>query len=155
MSPQQLEDFIVDMEDKLSVLLSDEATDARSYLSFLTPQARRQKMAQQGIQPNLLNTTASQLRQELSQFKQERISARQTQAGFDRSREQQIAMYEQQRREQQEAYNAAVRQPVVSTVPSAVGARGPFSPRRYDQTLISQPSMYVSPWGRVGYRLPL
>ena len=156
MSPQQLEDFMMEMEDKLSVLLSDEATDARSFLNFLTPAARRQKLAQQGIQvTSLVNTTASQLRQELSQFKQSRVAARQAQSGFDRSREEQIARYDEQRREQQEAYTAAIRQPVTSVVPTVPAARGPFAPQSYGRTLIPQQSFYVSPWGRIGYRLPL
>ena len=36
MGPVELEDFMYDMEERLEVLLSDEAKDARNWLSFLT-----------------------------------------------------------------------------------------------------------------------
>ena len=112
-------------------------------------------MAQLGIRvEDPLTTTAAELRQGLRQFEQSRKAARQAQLGFDRSRERQIAICEQQRREQQAAYHAAIRQPFVSTVPTLPATRSPSPRPRYDQTLIAQQSFLVSRWGRLAYRLP-
>lgn len=87
MSPPQLENFLHDMEERLAVLASPEAEDARVWLGQFLAVARNPEQ-QLGIsRPDVLNMTASQVRQELQQLQRVRDSRLQAQAAFDRTRE--------------------------------------------------------------------
>lgn len=89
MSPQELENFLRDMEERLAVLASPEAEDARLWLGQFLAVARNPEQ-QLGIsRPDVLNMTASEVRQELQQLQRVRDSRLQAQAAFDRTREMQ------------------------------------------------------------------
>ena len=63
MSTSKLEDFIDDTEDRLAVLMSNEAMDARSYLSFYSDEGRQRRFAEGGGIPDVFGITVAQLRQ--------------------------------------------------------------------------------------------
>ncbi len=87
MSPQELEHFLHDLEERLAVLASPEAEDARLWLGQFLAVARNPEQ-QLGIsRPDILNMSASQVRQKLQQLQQVRDSRLQAQAAFDRTRE--------------------------------------------------------------------
>lgn len=86
MSPRELERFLHDMEERLDVLTSPEAEDARQWLGQFMAVARNPE-EQLGIRrPDVLNMTASQVRHELQRLQQVRDSRLQAQAAFDRTR---------------------------------------------------------------------
>src|SRR5688572_21971825 len=84
MTAPELEDFMDDAEERLNLLLSDEAMQARTWLNFFTPQARREMVASNGEIPDVLDMSVSQLRRELDQFRQERAERGATQAALNR-----------------------------------------------------------------------
>jgi hypothetical protein len=86
MSPRELERFLKDMEDRLKVLLSPQAKEARRWLSQVLTVAR-DPAAHLGREiPDVRSMTANQIRQELQWVEQRRESSRQSQAAFDRGR---------------------------------------------------------------------
>lgn len=87
MSPRELENFLHDMEERLAVLTSPEADDARLWLGQFLAVARNPEQ-QLGIsRPDVLNMSASEVRQKLQRLQQVRDSRLQAQVAFDRSRE--------------------------------------------------------------------
>jgi hypothetical protein len=151
MSAAELEDFMADSEERLKVLLSDQATEARSWLSFLTPQARRRMIAPQGNIPDVFSITVSQLRQELNQFQQQRSSMAAAQAGFNQSRERQVQNFQaDQRAQQQQMAQLRNQAPSFGT---AVPPVSPYSPVfRREYVAPRWPPVYVTPWGGLGWR---
>lgn len=86
MSPTELKSFLEDMEERLAVLTSPEAEEARLWLGQFMAVARNPE-EQLGIsRPDVLNMTASQVRHELQRLQQVRDSRLQAQAAFDRTR---------------------------------------------------------------------
>ena len=87
MSPKELEDLLKDMEERLEVLTSPEAEDARIWLGQFLAVAKNPE-EQLGIKrPDVLNMTASQVRLELQRLQQVRDSRLQSQATFSRKQE--------------------------------------------------------------------
>ena len=86
MSPRELEDLLKDMEDRLEVLRSPEAEDARQWLKQFLAVARNPEQQLGRTRPDVLNMTASQIRQEIQWLQQHRESRLQAQAAFDRTR---------------------------------------------------------------------
>ncbi len=82
MAPQELEVLLKDMEERLEVLTSPEAEDARQWLGQFLAVAMNPE-EQLGIKrPDVLNMTASQVRLELQRLQQVRASRLQAQAAF-------------------------------------------------------------------------
>jgi hypothetical protein len=143
MSAPQLEDFMDDAEERLHLLLSGEATQARSWLSFFTPQARREMISPQGAPPDVFGMSVNQLRQELDQFQQQRAERAAAQSAFNRSRDQQVATVEQQRQAQRRAVAASER-------PAATfGPQPPAVPPRQRVVRYPSPNYWITPWGGV------
>jgi hypothetical protein len=83
MSPAELRDQLDRMEDKLAVLNSPEAEDARRWLGqFLAVQAKYTDAQLREMRPDVARMTASQIREELARFQQRRGQNQQSQAAF-------------------------------------------------------------------------
>ena len=68
MSPAELEEFLKDMEERLEVLTSPEAEDARAWLEQFMAVARNPEQQLGMSRPDVLNMTASQVRLELQRL---------------------------------------------------------------------------------------
>lgn len=86
MSPAELEQFLVGMEERLDVLTSPEAEDARIWLEQFMAVAVNPEQQLGMARPDLLNMTASQVRVELNRLNQIREQRSRSRAAFDRSR---------------------------------------------------------------------
>jgi hypothetical protein len=91
MSVEELEDFIDDAELRMNLLLSDDVMEARSWLSFMNPQARRDKISSNGEVPDVFGMSVNQLRMELNRFQQQRANQAAAHATFNQSRQLQPA----------------------------------------------------------------
>ena len=98
MSADELLDFIYDTEERLAVLMSDEAVDARHFLSFFTEQARRERVAPNGNVPDVFGMTVSELRQELESFQRRRAERSAAQQAFNRGQTEQARAVMQDQR---------------------------------------------------------
>lgn len=138
MSPRDLENFLKDMEERLAVLLSPEAEDARQWLNqFLKVAANPEKTLGRPL-PDVANMTASQIRQEIHWLQQHRGARQQAHSAGVQARQVQ-----------------ATRRPVQPPAPDRASwpANNPRRPSQYapQAELRPQPltvSPYVvSPWG--------
>jgi hypothetical protein len=152
MSTSEVRDFLEDMEDRLEVLTSPEAEDARLWLSQFMATARNPEQQLGRNRPDVLNMTASQIRQELLWLQQTREQRAQAQASFQSTRAAQS----------QFARNArAARQD--SRAPAGNRANWPANNPRRPSKDAPQPELrpqplspyIVSPWGHPIYRHPL
>jgi hypothetical protein len=141
MSAEELEDFMDDAEVRMDLLLSDDVMEARSWLSFMTPQARRDKVSTDGEIPDVFGMSISQLRLELNQFQQQRAQQSEAQAAFDRSRQLRSATPRQ------------TPQPTPTPAPREAATFGnqpnfptPPAPRK-KEILPENPRFWVTPWG--------
>jgi hypothetical protein len=157
MSADQLEDFIAVAEEKLQVLLGDEATQARSYMSFYTDNFLKKKMGDKP--PNIGTMSPTQMRQELSEFQQRRAGRATAQQEFNRLQTDNVKAM-MQRQNQMQAQRQAVRQPRPYDSyyghPYAYGGgpyarRSPYAPQPY---VAPRPQFSISPWGGVWRTLP-
>lgn len=150
MSPRELRDFLDDMRDRLHVLLSPEAEDARHWLQQFFAVARNPEELLGRSRPDVLNMTASQIRQEILWLEQHRASRAQAQAAFDRTREMQLQM----NRDAQAARQTA-RMPVQSRSDWPANnprTRSPYAPRREREPLRPNPVYMIGPWGAPYFR---
>jgi hypothetical protein len=146
MSAPELEDFMDDAEERLTLLLSDEAMGARNWLSFLTPEARRNMISSQGPVPDVFGMTVSQLRQELNQFQQQRAERSADQASINRVRDQQVAQALQDRAARQSAALAGGRPAAAFGTNRIVEPQLPREAVRYPG-----PNLWITPWGGVAH----
>jgi len=86
MSARELADFLEVMEERLKVLLSPEAEEARQWLAQFLAVARDPERHLGRPLPDVMNMSASQIRQELREFQQRRAARQQAQASFERGR---------------------------------------------------------------------
>jgi len=144
----QLQDWLEDMEEKMTILMSPQAQEARAWLGqFLSVQAKYSPEEIQKMMPDVLRMSAAQVEERLQQFEQERAGTRQAQAAFDRNRQQEV---EAQRRANAQAQAAAARAQANRPTPQAPQTRSPYAPRRQWTPPQSNMSLVVSPYGRVG-----
>ncbi|MFO0897735.1 MAG: hypothetical protein U0836_09970 [Pirellulales bacterium] len=91
MTAPELLDFMDDLEDRLDVLMSPEAAEARRWLNqFLAVQAKYTDEELRARRPDLVNMTAGEIRREIEQLQRRRGGVQQSQAAFDRARTGQI-----------------------------------------------------------------
>ena len=159
MSATQLEDFISMAEEKLDVLLSSEASEARSYMSFYTDDFLKKKMGDST--PSIASMSPTQMRQELSNFKERRSSRASAQQEFNRLQTQNVQA-QMQRQNQIQSQQQAYRQGLTSGSLMAnqrfghpyhynTPYRSPYAPGQY---VAPRPQFTVSPWGGVWRTLP-
>jgi hypothetical protein len=90
MSASEMMDFLEDTEERLEVLTSPEALEARRWVSQFLVTARNAEQQIRQKRPDVINMTAGQIRLELERFHRERGARHQSQAAFDRGRAQQL-----------------------------------------------------------------
>ena len=83
MSPQELEKLLGEMEERLPVLSSPEAADARVWLSQFLATARNPEQLLGRNRPDLINMSAADIRKEIEWLQQHRGSRQQAQAVFE------------------------------------------------------------------------
>ena len=145
MSAKELEDLMNDLDERLKVLKSPEAEEARQWFAQHLAVVANPEAVQQSKRPDVANMTASQIRHELQTFQQQRNARLQAQADFDHVRRQQ-AQFAQSARDAQAANQQApnrsawpANQPTVRTQYSQRHRNLQPPPRR--------PSLMLSPWG--------
>lgn len=140
MSAEELEDFMDDAEVRMDLLLSDDVMEARSWLSFMNPQARRDRISSNGEVPDVFGMSTRQLRMELNQFQQQRAQQSAAHATFNQSRQLQPAP----RQTQQPAPTPAPRE--AATFGNQPNFPTPPAPRKREIPQES-PRFWVTPWG--------
>ena len=148
MSPAELQAQLEQLEEKLAVLASPEAEDARRWLAqFLAVQARYTDQQLRQMRPDVANMSASQIRQELESFQQRRGQSRQSQAAVQQGRALQVQSAQDNRAAQQRAIDAARQNAARNT---AATTRSPSTPTRDDLPGHSEPPVSTSPAYTVG-----
>jgi hypothetical protein len=151
MSPRELEEFLEDMEERLEVLTSPEAEDARRWLAEFFSMARNPEAQLGRSRPDVLNMTAGQIRQELQWLAQHRAGRRQTQAAFAQGRAHQAAWAQESRAAALEAqqHSRDIRSRAAENwqYRSAYSPRRDDGPRRHERFEGARPFYRISPWG--------
>jgi hypothetical protein len=147
MSPQELERLMDEMDGRLEVLLSPEAADARSWLSQYLAVVRDPEERLRSLRPDLANMTASQIRQELHQFQDQRAARRRAQEAFDRTRMQQVqSLTSAQGANVQAAQQARAQR--AASFGSDSQSRSPYAPvPRNPRRPLPPPGYGLGPWG--------
>ncbi len=152
MAPDELTSFLGEMEDRLAVLMSPDADDARQWIAQILAVARNPESQFGGPLPDVANMTASQIRDELQRFQRRRASRQQAQTAFDRSRESQV----QTARDVQAARRETLAQPRTAATFIEPSYRSPYAPQRAPRRAISGPPIYrIGPWGEPIFWNPL
>jgi hypothetical protein len=87
MTAPELLQMIDDLEDRLDVLLSPEAAEARQWLGkFLSVQAKYSDDELRAKRPDVINMSGAEIRRELEQLQRRRAGTRQAQSAFERAR---------------------------------------------------------------------
>lgn len=151
MSPSELADLVDDIEAKLEVLFSPEAEEARQWLAqFLSVQAMYSPEELRQMRPDIVNMTASQIRQELEQHQQRRSQTLQAQAAFDQSRQQRVQSIQSRQQSQRRAAEQAAQRRVQPPSLPAAQYRSQYAPRReFQPGFLQRPRYTVGPWGGV------
>jgi hypothetical protein len=160
MSARELENFLEDMEDRLEVLTSPEAEDARTWLAQFFAVARNPEAQLGRSRPDVLNMTASEIRQEILWLQQHRASRQQQQAAFNQSRAQQQQFARAARESRREAQTQAAE---LRSRAAGTQFRSQFAPPSQDRSGHSElrpqpmgaPLYGVSPWGTPIYWHPM
>lgn len=145
MSPSELNEFLTDMEERVVVLMSPEADEARAWVSQILAVARNPEAHFGGPLPDVGRMSAGEIRQELERFQRERAARRRSQEAFDRSRQRSVQAAI-------DSHNAA------ATVTPRTAAtfreptepyHSPYAPRRVSRRPVSiAPPVYrFGPWG--------
>ena len=152
MPAAQLADFADEMEDRMSVLLSEDAMDARAYLRYFTEEARQRKLAQSGRVPDVFGMTASQLREELRQFQMDRAARTASHNQFQRVQQQQLGATLQGQRDQQAAMAQRRERAMQATSQQRQQSAGSqYRPMPFSEHDPNRSRMTWTPWG-IGYR---
>jgi hypothetical protein len=160
MSPRELEKFLKDMEDRLAVLTSPEAEDARLWLAQFLAVARNPEAQLGRSRPDVLNMTASQIRQELLWLQQHRAARQQSQAAFQQGRalQKQAASQVHETTRQAQVQAAETRSRAAAEQLRSLYAPRPSDRKRHGEIIppATGPPIYsVSPWGTPIYWHPM
>lgn len=152
MSPDALESFLSEMEERLIVLTSPDADEARQWIAQILAVARNPESQFGGPLPDVANMTASEIRAELERFQQRRSSRQHAQAAFDRGRQKSV----QTALNVHSARGATQSQPrSAATFPKA-SHRSPYTQHPEPLVPIRRRPIYrIGPWGEPIYWNPL
>lgn len=143
-SAAELEQLLKDMEDRLKVLTSPEAKDARLWLADFMAVARNPEQQLGRQMPDVWNMTASQIRQEIQWLQQTRAQRQQTHSSFQQSRAVQAQVARDAKSNRQTARS-------FGTNRADWPANNPRRPSQYapQPELRPQPLSlpWISPWG--------
>jgi len=145
MSPQELTKFLSDMEERLVVLLSPEADEARQWISQIIAVARNPEAHFGGPLPDVAHMSADEIRQELDRFQADRAAQRQRQAAFDRGRQRSV----QAALDAQNAQRGTEPRQAATFRESTTPYHSPYAPRQVARRPVSnEPPVYrFGPWG--------
>lgn len=146
MSPAELETFLAEMENRLAVLTSADATDAREWLAQIIRVSRNPERSLGRPLPDVLNMSAAEIRRELDDVQRQRAARNQTQAAFDRQRAAQV----QTAQAAQDARRQQLREAQERTSQAATHATH-VSPHAQQRTMAPlprySPVYTIGPWG--------
>jgi hypothetical protein len=161
MTSRELEEFLKDMEERLEILTSPEAEDARQWLAQFLAVARNPEAQLGRNRPDVLNMTASQIRQEIQWLEQHRSARQRAHAASSQGRalQQQSALGVHYARRQAQGRAAESR----SRAAANAQFRSQYAPLPQDRPNYSDlrpkpmgPPIYsVSPWGTPIYWHPM
>jgi hypothetical protein len=145
MSAAELRDFMKDIQQRLKVLNSPEAAEARAWLAQRLAVLRDPDTERRRLRPDVANMTAGEIRQELQQFEQRQAAMQQSQAAFGRTRQFQM----QNARDLQASRRQAMEQRQSRPAATHREFRSPYAPlpNRTDVPANQPPLFDVSPWG--------
>jgi TolA-binding protein len=149
MSPAELQDQLTRIEEKLAVLSSPEAEDARRWLGqFLAVQAKYSDAQLRQMRPDIANMTAAQIRQELARFQARRGQMQGTQAATQQGRALQFQSAQNLQAQRRQAQDAARTQAAQSASTAASFPQPSQPPRQQTVPVPIGPPIYtVGPWG--------
>lgn len=149
MSPAELQQQLTRMEEKLAVLSSPDAEDARRWLAqFLAVQAKYSPEQLRQMRPDVANMTAAQIREELQRFQARRGQASLTQSAAAQGRALQVQSARNVQDARRQAMDAARKQAAQSASTAATFPQPSQPPRPQPVPLQPGPPTYtVGPWG--------
>jgi hypothetical protein len=153
MSPRELRDFMDEMNDRLNVLLAPEAAEARHWMQNFFANAVNPEQQLGRSRPDVLNMTASKIRQEILWLEQHRENRRREQAAFElaQSFQSQASRDAQAARQSARQGSVANRSKWPANTPRVAS---PYSPRREREPLRPSPVYMIGPGGSMYFRLP-
>jgi hypothetical protein len=87
MTAPELRRLMDELEDRLEVLMSPKAAEARRWLAdFLAVQAKYSDEELRAQRPDVINMSADEIRREIERLQRRRAGVQQSQAAFDRAR---------------------------------------------------------------------
>jgi hypothetical protein len=146
MSPGELEELLKSMEERLQVLLSPEAEDARQWLGQFLAVARNPEQQLGRNLPDVLNMTASEIRQELRWLEQHRAARQQSQAAFNQARATQGQVARDARAARQQSAAQASNRPA-ARIRNHPAYQSQYSPQRELKPAPMGPLYTIGPWG--------
>ncbi len=149
----ELKAFLVDTEERLAVLLSDDAAKARRYLSVASQEYRQKLLARNGQIPNVFAVPVAQLRQELAGFQRQRLAAATANIEFAAARQQRADTIREDNLTQQQAIRIARSDAIRSAQVGRTSSRTQATPRARPQRTRS-PQYVVSTFGSLFRLLP-
>jgi hypothetical protein len=152
MSPEELQKQLTYMEEKVAVLSSPEAEEARTWLAqFLAVQAKYTPEQLRQRRPDIARMTASQIRQELAQFQQRRGKTQQGQAAVQQGRALQIQSAQNvqaaRRQASEQARQSASRAAGIAADRNRIPAPSTNLPNFSEPPINVAPRYTVGPWG--------
>ena len=152
MSPGELQSFLEEMEDRLDVLTSPAAEEARQWVGQFLATARNAEEQLQAKRPDVLHMTASEIRAELERFQRQRASRQQAHAATANVRAAQVqsAQATQAARQQAQAQAQDARSRAAAGAQEQIQAPPPSQRANTSHATPLDnrpPYFYVSPWG--------
>ncbi len=148
MSPRELENLMKDTEEKLTVLKSPEAEEARVWVTQFLSVARNAEEQIRNKRPDVMNMTASEIRHELQQFHQQRLSRQQSHASFNQGRSLQLQNAQQVQSGRNQPREQIQNRPSRAATIGA-GGRSQYAPQRELRPKPLGPMLIydIGPWG--------
>jgi hypothetical protein len=111
MSASELEEFLLAVREKLNILLSPEAQEARKWAAnYMSVLATHKAEEFKKKLPDVVNMTNSELEQYLDTYRRQRQTTRQRQTFSEREQATQVAMANAARKHQEQVYNRSWQQ---------------------------------------------
>jgi ketosteroid isomerase-like protein len=152
MSAAELQKFLADMDAKLKLLRSKDASSARAWLGpYLSVMADGYRKRFLEDVPDFASMTGPQIEEEYLRLKAKLLSQQQAQASFDAGRTQSVQSALQAdaaRRAALQSANAA------SSAQTSNPYQSQYSPKQSSHELAPQTQFWVNSWGHVSYALP-
>jgi hypothetical protein len=145
MSPKELQDWMKELQARLTVLNSPEAAEARDWFAQHLAVVRNPDEQRRRMRPDVANMSAAEIRQELQQFQQRRAETQQSQAAFSQARQMQV----QNARDVQTSRQQAIGNAQNRSAATHREFRSPYAPNPIPTVIPERPPPFydVSPWG--------